>query len=214
MPEATLMTAPAAQALPPGWFGKLPSLGDFASRRLPEVFVARWDRWLQRGLVAARAQLGEGWLDVYLVAPILRFWVAPGALGDEAWAGLMMPSVDRVGRHFPLTIAQPLQPLAAALAAHDWFAALDGAARRVLDVEFTVEHFEAALASLEALDGSVPPLADALSQALAARLLPEGGEPAACSLWWCGDAGEASEFRAFDGLPPDAAFASLIGAES
>ena len=207
MPEATL-TPPT---LPPGWFGKLPSLGDFASRRLPEVFVGRWDRWLQHGLVAARAQLGDGWLDVYLVAPILRFWVAPGALGDEAWAGLMMPSVDRVGRHFPLTIARPLQPLAAALAAHDWYVALDGTARRVLDVEFTVEHFEAAL---EALDGAVPTAADPPALALAARLLPDGGGPAACSLWWCGDAAEESEFRAFDGLPPDAAFASLLGAAS
>ena len=30
----------------PGWFGKLPGLGDFASRRLPDTFVAAWDRWL------------------------------------------------------------------------------------------------------------------------------------------------------------------------
>jgi type VI secretion system protein ImpM len=38
----------------PGWFGKLPSLGDFASRRLPDAFVSRWDRWLQGGLARAR----------------------------------------------------------------------------------------------------------------------------------------------------------------
>jgi len=206
MPEALV------NAAVPGWFGKLPSLGDFASRRLPEAFVQRWDRWLQRGLTAARTQLGEHWLDVYLVAPVLRFWVAPGALGAPAWAGLMMPSVDRVGRHFPLTIAQPLQPLAAALASRDWFAALDRAARRVLDVEFLPEHFEASLAALE--DEARPAVPDRAAEALAARLIgarPDGG---AFSLWWCGDAGDAAEFRRFDGLPPDTAFVSLIGGEA
>jgi type VI secretion system protein ImpM len=205
MSEATL-NRPA----PPGWFGKLPSLGDFASRRLPEVFVRRWDRWLQRGLVAARTQLGERWLDVYLVAPVLRFWVAPGPLGEQAWAGLMMPSVDRVGRHFPLTIAQPLQPLAAALASNAWFAALDQRARQVLDVEFTVERFEAAL---EALDAD-PQAADPGAQALAARLTAGGGAQGAPSVWWCGDADEGCQFRHFDGLPPGSAFVSLIGGEA
>ena len=204
------MSEAAVNRAPPGWYGKLPSLGDFASRRLPEAFVQRWDRWLQRGLVAARTQLGEHWLDVYLVAPILRFWVAPGALGEQAWAGLMMPSVDRVGRHFPLTIAQPLQPLAMALASHAWFAALDASARRVLDVEFTVERFEAAL---EALDADAQ-AADPDAQALATRLTAGADVHEAFSLWWCGDAGDACEFRHFDGLPPGDAFVSLIGGEA
>ena len=73
MSEATLNSAA------PGWFGKLPHLGDFASRRLPPSFVRPWDRWLQRGLASARSELGERWLDLYLVAPILRFWLAPMA---------------------------------------------------------------------------------------------------------------------------------------
>lgn len=190
----------------PGWFGKLPSLGDFASRRLPAAFVQPWDRWLQRSLLAARRELGELWLDTYLVAPVLRFWLAPGVLGSEAWAGLMMPSVDRVGRHFPLTIAQPAASLAAALAARDAFAALDRTARRVLDVSFTVEHFEDALATLA---HDAPAHADAAALALAARL-HEIGPP--LSLWWCGDAGVDTEFRRFAGLPPEGEFAALLGA--
>lgn len=206
MPEATVNATASA----PGWFGKLPGLGDFASRRLPDAFVRRWDRWLQRGMVAARAQLGERWLDVYLVAPVLRFWVAPGIFGEPAWAGVLMPSVDRVGRHFPLTIARPLQPLAAALAARDWFAALDGAARRVLDVDFTVEQFEAELAALEAHPS---PDIDAAAEALAARLVARH-ELDTSSVWWCGDASEGCEFRRFDGLPPSAAFTSLIGGDA
>ena len=190
----------------PGWYGKLPNLGDFASRRLPEAFVRRWDRWLQRGLASARAQLGERWLDAYLVAPILRFWVAPGLLGEPNWAGLMMPSVDRVGRHFPLTIARPDVPLGAALAGRAWFAAMDAALRQVLDVEYSVDELERTLAAVPALD---PSAADAGADRLAdlARQHCAAGTPG--SLWWCEDPG--AQIRCFVALPPPAAFASLIG---
>jgi type VI secretion system protein ImpM len=188
----------------PGWFGKLPSLGDFASRRLPHAFVQPWDHWLQRGLSAARAELGERWLETYLVAPVLRFWLAPGVLGGLGWAGLLMPSIDRVGRHFPLTIARPVDSLAAALAARDWFNAIDAAARRALDVSYTVADFEDALSALpqDASERS------AAVGALAARL---DGQAGPASLWWCGDATEETQFRHFAGLPPQDAFAALIG---
>ena len=33
-----------------GWYGKLPSAGDFLGRRLPPEFQGPWDRWLQHGL--------------------------------------------------------------------------------------------------------------------------------------------------------------------
>ena len=152
-----------------GWYGKLPSQGDFVSRRLPAEFIEPWDAWLQCGLAAVLAEFGEeAWLARYLVAPIRRFWLAPGLLGASGWVGLLMPSVDRVGRHFPLTIAMALPDsaadpgmavigLAAALASPQWMAGVDQAARRVLDVQFTVEQFEAELAvvaplALEAAD--------------------------------------------------------------
>ena len=190
-----------------GWFGKLPSLGDFASRRLPFAFVQRWDRWLQRCMVCARDQLGERWNDTYLVAPILRFWIAPNVFGDDGWTGLMMPSVDRVGRQFPLTVALPKASLAHALAAHEGFAALDRTMRQVLAVVFSVSKFEAALATLAEAPA---PTFDDLAQALAARL-QQPDATAAMTLWWCGDASEAAEFRRFSGLPPAADFAALIG---
>jgi type VI secretion system protein ImpM len=195
----------------PGWFGKMPNLGDFASRRLPDAFVRRWDRWLQRGLASARSELGEGWLDAYLVAPIRRFWLAPGVLGAVGWAGLLMPSVDRVGRHFPLTIAQPIEPLAAALAARAWFRSLDDAARQVLDVEFTIDDLERELAKVPLADGAA---VDDAAERLAARLLGRCAPRTLCSLWWCGDAGDEAEFQCFAALPPATAFASMIGGES
>ena len=106
---------PAAEPLHPAasetigcWFGKLPFLGDFASRRLPESFIRPWDEWLQPGLAAARAAIGERWLDLYLTFPVWRFVVPAGLLGDANWIGVLLPSVDRVGRCFPLTICEPL----------------------------------------------------------------------------------------------------------
>ncbi len=101
------MTAESSQAIP-GWYGKLPHLGDFASRRLPGEFIRTWDVWLQEVLQATRASLGEAWLDCYLTMPIWRFVLLPGLVGPSGWAGVLMPSVDRVGRQFPLTLAVAL----------------------------------------------------------------------------------------------------------
>lgn len=204
MPEAPVIDPAAA----PGWFGKLPNLGDFASRRLPDAFVHRWDRWLQRSLASARDQLGAHWLDSYLVAPIVRFWLRPGLAGECAWAGLMMPSVDRVGRHFPLTVAWPLEPLAAAIAARTLFAAFDAAARRVLDIDFTPDEFDAALRAA-ACAGASP---DAASLQFAQHLLDALPRRTPGSLWWGAKADDATQFRDFDALPPAPSFVELMGA--
>jgi type VI secretion system protein ImpM len=94
-----------------GWYGKIPNLGDFASRRLPQRFIAQWDDWLQTALAGSRALIGESWLDVYLTSPVWRFLLLPSVCGESAWAGVLMPSVDRVGRYFPLTIAAEIATL-------------------------------------------------------------------------------------------------------
>lgn len=210
----TLVTSLQAEAGPaaspvrlPGWYGKLPHLGDFASRRLPEGFIAGWDAWLRDALSASRQALGPRWLQGYLVAPIVRFWLAPGLLGAGSWTGLVMPSIDRVGRHFPLTVALPDVPLSAAQAAPGWFAALDAAMRRVLDVAFTVEDLEHALAQAVRqvplpLEAQTPDGEGASSH----------GEAATGSLWWFPSAGGGELRCRFDALPPAAALTGLLGA--
>ena len=90
-----------------GFYGKLPSEGDFVTRRLPWEFTSVWDDWLQQGLQASREALGARWLELYLSAPIWRFQLAPGVCGPAGWRGLFFASVDRVGRYFPLTLAFP-----------------------------------------------------------------------------------------------------------
>jgi type VI secretion system protein ImpM len=143
----------SALAGPAGFYGKLPTLGDFVSRRLPRQFIDPWDLWLQDGLAVSRAQLGAGWLDVYLTSPIWRFGLSSGVCGAGAWVGILMPSVDRVGRYFPLTIAAPvadprkLAHLFETGAA--WFDALEKLALAGLEERLDLNAFDRELQSLE-----------------------------------------------------------------
>jgi len=143
------VTAESGGAIP-GWYGKLPCLGDFASRRLPGEFIRTWDSWLQDVLQATRAALGEAWLDSYLTMPIWRFVLWPGLVEASGWAGVLMPSVDRVGRQFPLTLAVALPSDAAAAHAvfegATWFADLEDAALGVLDPTRSPDDLERVLA--------------------------------------------------------------------
>jgi len=124
----------------PGWYGKIPCLGDFVSRRLPPGFISVWDTWLQRSIAASREQLKERWLDLYLNGPIWRFALMQGLLGDREgiWIGVLMPSVDNVGRYFPLTIAQRIEPrpgiMLSIFSSQSWFASLEGIALATLNI--------------------------------------------------------------------------------
>jgi type VI secretion system protein ImpM len=177
------MTAAALNA--PGWYGKLPTLGDFASRRLPPGFIEPWDAWLARGLARLREQQPEAWLDAYLGSPAWRFVLQPGACGPaqtQALAGVLMPSVDRVGRYFPLTIAAPL-PHAPATSGEiegllNWLHQLDDLAADALHDDWTLEQLDDALTrvSWQAPLDAPPSLAAHAPAALAALATVQGGQ--------------------------------------
>jgi type VI secretion system protein ImpM len=93
-----------------GIYGKLPSHGDFLQRRVPPEFLTPWDDWLQAGIAASRTALADQWADTYLTSPLWRFALSASACGRAAVAGLVAPSVDRVGRFFPLTLMWRLPP--------------------------------------------------------------------------------------------------------
>jgi type VI secretion system protein ImpM len=194
-----------------GWFGKMPSLGDFASRRLPPKWIDAWDAWLQHELVRARSEIGEAeWLDHYLVAPVRRFWLAPQLLSQAAWLGVLMPSVDSVGRHFPFTLAVPLQSghdaLVDALANNSWLDAADALALQALDPDFGVEALEQGVSVLPALHG------ERRIEAHAGTLLAEqllAAHPHTRSVWWCDGANRPEQFACDEGLPAAAAFDAL-----
>lgn len=109
-----------------GCYGKIPVAGDFVARRIPGAFCDAWGAWLQGALQGARARLGSRWPEDFLSMTVWRFVVAGGVLAPNAWAGVMAPSVDSVGRYFPLTLASalpsdPLDVVATLFAARRWF---------------------------------------------------------------------------------------------
>ena len=126
-------------------------------RRVPQGFLDAWDAWLQEGLHASRRQLGPQWLELYLTSPVWRFVLAEGVCGESAYAGVVLPSVDRVGRYFPLTLVSPLEVgscllEAACGAGRAWFDSAEALARRALDAsDLDLEDFDAEVESLEAL---------------------------------------------------------------
>lgn len=120
----------------------MPGLGDFFRIALPTAFTRPWDSWLQRSLGDARAALGARWQDAYMSAPIWRFSLA-GGLAGHAVSGVLMPSVDRVGRMFPLTVAGQGAPLTART-----FAALEDIALATLEGDVTRDALAEALAQV------------------------------------------------------------------
>ncbi|NQZ30550.1 MAG: type VI secretion system-associated protein TagF [Oceanospirillaceae bacterium] len=142
-----------------GFYGKLPGTGDFVNRRLPSQFVEPWDHWLQSGIATSQNQLEDNWLNLYLTSPIWRFVLSKGLTGEYPWAGLVMPSVDSVGRYFPLTIACQLpldvNPMQIATRAETWFDMAEEVLVSALeDPRFNLETFDARVVSLGSLDKS------------------------------------------------------------
>jgi len=155
-----------------GWYGKLPTNGDFVTRRLPASFIEPWDAWLNAMLTGSRERLGAGWRDAFLSAPAWRFVLAPGVLGLQGWAGLIVPSVDSVGRYFPLTVASGLStrsidPVATLVRAHNWYAEVEPVVSVALSPQADAGTFDAQLANrrfpaelvatLEDTEETIPP---------------------------------------------------------
>ncbi len=138
-----------------GCYGKIPRLGDFITRSLDRSVVSLWDDWLQDGMAASRRKLGEDWLDFYTVAPVWNFAAGAGALGQSTWLGVMIPSVDRVGRYFPFTVmvdAGDCSPLAALYCWQSWFERAQALALECLEDDFDPDILEERLMTLPDAD--------------------------------------------------------------
>jgi type VI secretion system protein ImpM len=126
-----------------GIYGKLPAHGDFLVRNLPQTFIDVWDEWLQCVVAGSRNILADGWLEFYLTSSVWRFGLNAGVIDQQCWAGILVPSVDSVGRYFPLTIAVPLgqgENLYALMAdGEHWFAELQQAAISGLQEQLAVD---------------------------------------------------------------------------
>lgn len=201
------MTLDDGTTLAPGWFGKLPGMGDFAQRRMPELFRELWDRWLQNGLGRLRTRHPD-WTERYLKAPLWCFVLGEGVIGTRSWLGVMMPSVDGVGRYFPFTLAAELVSSRTELAGEvlartqRWWTLAAQAALEGLEHDLDALRFDERLQMLfadyaaGADEGSGAPLA-----------LPEVGH----SLWFIDPGAERGLGMTSHGLPQDEQFEALFG---
>jgi type VI secretion system protein ImpM len=189
--EALPLNSAGLPLMPPtvqaaGWFGKMAALGDFSARRLPPEFVSRCDNWLSRCVQTSQQQLGERWLSTYLTAPIWRFAWSPGIAGAQWWMGVLMPSVDNVGRYFPLVIAQscPYAPDSGQdqTALQRWMDHVTQAAIATLQPGLGVDAFEAQLASAPIWQAA-PPNNGARMQRLVGRDRFDGVAHPSLSHW-------------------------------
>jgi len=201
-------SSPVVSDAAPGWFGKLPGMGDFAHRRLPEDFREVWERWLRNGLARLRV-IHQGWSERYLEAPVWCFVLGNGVIGGQSWVGVLMPSVDVEGRYFPFTLAQelvsPRSELKGEALAHvrQWWGVAIQAARDGLDGNLDAIGFEVLLHRTFANQNE--------------QVLDEDGEAALAlpvvgqSLWFTDPRAEGGLGMASQALPQDDQFEALFG---
>lgn len=164
----------------PGWwggyFGKVPSRGDFVGVGLPSPIFKAWDAWVAACLTAAKAILADHWSDIWLQAPVWRFALPETTCGPAPLLGLWMPSIDKAGRHFPLMIAAT-SPSATPeqMARHGtaWLDAAEDAGRAAVADDLTPEQ-------LTALIPPPPNLTATPDAGLPYDLQPQPG----AGLWW------------------------------
>ena len=219
----------------PGFYGKMRGARDFVQRRLPPDFLDVWDRSFSRAIAESRDMLCERWLSVYHASPVWRFLLSPGVCNESAWAGVLAPSADRVGRSFPMMIGARLVSgtrLPGVLYdGGQWFSAAEQVARAAQhDRRVNAVAFDQAVGSLlvppEPDEPTVPLLPRALDRskrdywlslpdmtaptlaALWAHLAP-----ARCGLWWsAGNEAISSRVLVGGGLPTTEVFVAFLEA--
>jgi type VI secretion system protein ImpM len=203
---------------PIGYYGKLPSRGDFIGRRLRPDTIQAWDAWLQAGLAASQTALDGRWRELYYTAPFWRFVLPPGLCGSSALAGIMMASIDKVERCFPLMLGSELPAAADTVGIAEqsaWFQQLEDLALAALDDGF----------HLSTLDRPLPPAAGSAATTITPRVTLSAEalwfagaspltlrlDPLEGSLWWTtGGPHVRPGLAAIAGLPSPTQFAALL----
>lgn len=210
-----------------GFFGKVPSHGDFVARRLPPDLIGLWDGCLQAGLKCSQERLGKRWLPAYLNFPLWHFVLSRSVCGNRPWAGLLMPSVDKVGRYYPLLVAGPLldqrdgRSPDAPVCNYLWYEQLENLSLSALEPDFLLERFDAALEEMHQPRqvAAAQLIASASGSTAGALQAIAGGQGARCSapettrsLFWHQPLATdtAPTVLACPGLPDAAMLASML----
>ncbi len=216
-----------------GFFGKLPAKRDFVAVNAGRRFLEVWEAWLQAGVATSRQLLGAGWSDAYNRAPIWRFWLGADFCG-EAMIGAFAPSVDGVGRSFPLAVfvgeGQESLPPPELDVNEEWFEAAEAILLDALEPGVSLEAIARKVAAMPA-----PSLQSRAGEVADLEELPEGGVLirgvdrrlslaflaarrfghrrifASQSFWWTiGGEGFPSLALSLVGLPPPTRFADML----
>ncbi len=204
-----------------GVFGKLPTRRDYVQHGVEPRIMQVLDPWLQDAVAESRRALGHAWLDHWLLSPIWRFWLGRRIAGRPV-LGALMPSVDGVGRYFPLCLIGAYDPAPPPPELDDqaeWFAIVEDLLLGALDEEGT---YDALLAGLEALPpprtapdpGPAPEPAPMGVRAVFAALRPDAtvGSHDRCTCWWVPSPDGARPPRTLlrRGLPAPAEYTSMM----
>ncbi|HEX7389987.1 MAG TPA: type VI secretion system-associated protein TagF [Acidiphilium sp.] len=177
-----------------GFYGKLPARGDFVRAGLPGDTVDALDAWARATLAASRIALGEAWTACWMEAPVWRFALAPGIAGASGLGGVWLPSMDRVGRCFPLIVAAE-----AASAGTAWLDAAEDLGFQAVTADLTPETLAARLAAIPSA-----PIRPALGE------MPRSG-----GVWWTSGAPRRRATRIETAsLPDPAGFAGFLADET
>ncbi|MEM6537546.1 MAG: type VI secretion system-associated protein TagF [Pseudomonadota bacterium] len=222
------------------FYGKMPCLGDYLADDADDAFTDPWHAWVLEGLGELETVLREQWREQFLTAPIWRFGLSPGVFGDRAVIGAVAPSVDMVGRAYPLVLYTELKgerPLLELFSSHEkWFEESEDILLAALgdDIDTKVVRQRAAThcaalpecrlqsRSAEKTEGILLVTSCASEGGLGGLLVPLVALPLSYSVWWSayghnveispGEVERRSALLVTDGPPTPALWRSLVGA--
>lgn len=220
-----------------GLFGKMPSKRDFVSLNAPRSFLGPFETWLQSGIALSKETFGGDWHNIFLQAPIWRFWIG-SAVCDVNVCGVLMPSVDGIGRYFPLSVfAVADNDKAFAQASDDrmsdWYEQAESLVLETLEESF-VDTPEALVAKMtappasrkgqanldiQAVSGGVSVIAHGENAIAAAfeqmQQVDIASVNAQRSLWWTiGGADSPQRVMVFQGMPDPTMFAGFLSPQA
>ncbi len=201
-----------------GFTGKAITCGDFIARGLPPAVRAAWDDIL--GLIAreSRAVLGAAWEDAWMEAPLWHFCLGAGVLSPDTVHGVLIPSLDRVGRLFPFSVLAACAP--AGQPVRNWALQAEALACSALDDDFDPDALITTLGRLQQPELVLPG-----ASAFGEVALPENpGDwptlvdqsptpPPGTTQWWCRGARLVTGVIATREGLPDAQFAARLVAD-
>lgn len=217
-----------------GVYGKLPSKRDFIAARIAAPVLTVLETWLQGGIAASKNKMGGDWQQAFLTAPIWRFWLGEQIAGTFC-VGAVMPSVDGVGRYFPLTILSHGRPGEILLPPLDdpldaWFDPVEGRLLSALDPALSFEA-NSFLQDLQGARSCAKPASETTSTALRRGAIwsadpAEGAGPGgdrdedyriaaqARTYWWTkGGARFGPRFYSHPGMPDPVVYVNMMTGE-